>query len=159
MSDLTLVDKLESDLKSIDITKILKYNEKLQDLTKGANTMNAPLYLRDFILAYDETNNLLVKATRYLSQAESALKMAQSIAFFDEAPVFLKERDMKDTVEARKQYIPLNEGVQRAENVKAFAESLVSFLKNKMMEWRLAHDDIKKIAYANDNNNSPYEGM
>jgi hypothetical protein len=159
MSDLTLVNKLEKDLKSLDITKVLKYNEKLEDLTLGANTMNAPLYLRDFILAYDETNVLLSKAMRYLGQAEAALKAAESIAYFDRASDFLIEKNVKDSSEARKRYIPLDPDVQAAERVKALAESMVSLLKNKMMEFRMAHDDVKKMAYANDNNNSQYEGM
>lgn len=158
MSDIALVDKLEQNLKSLDLSKILKYQSKLEGLTSGANTINAPLYMRDFILAYDETNTLLAKATRYLGQAEAALKTAESIAYFDSAPEFLKEKKVKDSSEARKKYVPLDPDVQKAENVKIFAESLVHFLRNKMMEFRMAHDDVKKMAYASDNSNSPYEG-
>jgi hypothetical protein len=158
MSDLTLVSKLGKDLKSLDLSKILKYQQKLEDLTQGANTMNAPMYLRDFILAYDETNNILAKATRYLGQAEAELKSAESMAYFDAAPDFLRDNKVKDSSEARKRYIPLDPRVQEAERVKSFAESMVTFLRNKMQEFRLAHDDVKKIAYASDNNNSPYEG-
>lgn len=159
MSDLAMVSKLEKDLKSLDITKILKYNEQLNNLTQGANSMNAPIYLRDFILAYDETNNLLIKATRYLGQSDAALDVAESIAYFDEAPDYLKSKDVKDTSEARKRYIPLNDGVQAALRLKAQAEAMVAFLKNKLQAFRLAHDDIKKIAYASDSTNSSYEGM
>lgn len=158
MSDLALVNKLEQNLKSLDLTKVLKYHQKLEDLCQGANTMNAPMYLRDFILAYDETNNLLAKASRYLGQAEAALKTAESIAYFDAAPDFLRDKNVKDSSEARKKYVPLDPGVQKAESVKIFAESLVQFLRNKMMEFRMGHDDVKKMAYAGDNNNSAYEG-
>lgn len=158
MSDLALVDRLEQNLKSLDLTKILKYQDKLENLTHGANTMNAPMFMRDFILAYDETNNLLAKATRYLGQAEAALKTAESVAYFDAAPDYLSSKKVKDSSEARKKYVPLDPSVQKAENVKAFAESLVQFLRNKMMEFRMAHDDVKKMAYAGDNANSPYEG-
>src|ERR1039457_4338467 len=105
MSDLALVSRLEKKLESLDLTKILKYQEKLEDLTHGANTMNAPMYLRDFILAYDETNNLLAKATRYLGQAEADLKAAESIAYLDAAPDFLKEKDIKYSAEACKRYV------------------------------------------------------
>lgn len=159
MSDLVLVEKLERDLKSLDMTGVVKYTEKLQDISKGLNTMLAPLYLRDFILAYDITNGLLSKAMYYLGQAEAALKTAESIAYFDNAPEFLEQRSVKDTAEARKKYVPLDPAVQKAEQVRARAEAMVSFLKNKLQEFRLAHDDVKKIAYANDNNNSPNEGM
>lgn len=159
MSDLALVTKLEQNLKSLDITKILKYQEKLEGLTRGANTMEAPMYLRDFILAYDECNNLLMKATRYLGQAEAALKTCESIAYFDFAPDYLRDKKVKDSSEARKKYVPLDPAVQRAENVKASAEAMVQFLRNKMAEFRMAHDDVKKMAYTADNTNSAYEGM
>lgn len=158
MSDLTLVSKLEKDLKSLDLSRILKYNEKLEDLTHGANTMNAPIYLRDFILAYDETNVLLSKAMRYLGQAEAALKTAESIAYFDKAPDYLKGKGVKDSSEAKKMYIPIDPDVQAADRVKGYAEAMVSLLKNKLMEFRMAHDDVKKMAYTNDNSNSAYEG-
>lgn len=159
MSDLEPISKLEKDLKSLDIGNLLRYNQKLEDLTKGANTIQAPMYLRDFILAYDEANVLLAKAMRYLGQAESELKTAESIAYMDNAKDYLNSKDIKDSSEARKRYIPLDPDVQKAEKIKALAESVVQFIKNKMQVYRLAHDDVKKIAYANDNNNSPYEGM
>lgn len=159
MSDLALVEKLEKDLKSLDMTGVVKYTEKLQDISKGLNTMLAPLYLRDFILAYDITNGLLSKAMYYLGQAEAALKTAESIAYFDNAPEFLEKKAVKDTAEARKKFIPLDPSVQKAEQVKARAEAMVSFLKNKMFEFRAAHEAVKKIAYSGDYGNSPNEGM
>jgi len=157
--DLAPLQKLEKNLMSLDITRLRQYQDQIENLTHGANTMNAPMYLRDFILAYDEANNLLARATRYLGQADSALKMAESMAYFENAPEYLEKHSVKDSSEARKRYVPLDPHVQDAERVKSLAESMVQFLKNKMMEFRLAHDDVKKIAYANDNNNSPYEGM
>jgi len=36
---------------------------------------------------------------------------------------------------------------------------MVTFLKNKLQAFRLAHDDTKKIAYANEYNDSSNEGM
>lgn len=159
MSDLELVSKLEKDLKSLDVTEIVKYTEKLKDISKGLNTMLAPIYLRDFIIAYDVTNGLLSKAMFYLGQAESALKTAQSIAYFDSAPDFLAQKGVKDSSSARERFIPLDDGVQRAEQVKARAEATVSFLKNKLFEFRAAHEAVKKIAYSSEYNNSPNEGM
>lgn len=159
MSDLELVNKLERDLKSLDLTAVLKYTQKLEDISGGFNTMLAPVYLRDFIVAYDITNVLLSKAMYYHGQAEASLKTAQAIAYFDKAPDFLANRNVKDTATARDAYVPMDSDVQKAEQVKARAEAMVSLLKNKLQSFRLAHDDVKKIAYSNDNNNSPNEGM
>jgi hypothetical protein len=159
MENLALVSKLEQDLKSLDISRINEYQERLENLTQGANTMNAPLYIKDFILAYDEANILLSKATRLLHQADTALKTAQAIAYMDNAPDYLKEHGMKDTSAARERYIDLDPAVQKAANAKALAESLTLYLRNKMQVFRLAHDSIKKIAYASEMNNSAYEGF
>jgi hypothetical protein len=54
-------------------------------------------------------------------------------------------------VEARKQYVPLNEEVQGAKDLVSMAESVVGFLKNKLITYRMAHDDVKKAAYTQDN--------
>ena len=159
MSDLALVSKLEENLKSLDMTNVLRYTEKLEDISSGFNTMLAPIYIRDFIIAYDITNTLLSKAMYYLGQAESALKTAESIAYLDMAGDFLKERKIKDTADARKRYIPIDPSVQRAEQVKSRAEAMVSLLRNKLYEFRAAHEAVKKIAYSGDYSNSPNDGM
>lgn len=158
MSDLTLVSKLEQDLRSLDLSKVVKYTQKLDDLTQGANTLNAPIFIRDFILAYDETNLLLAKAMRYQGQVKAALETAEAIAYFDKAPDYLKAKGVKDSSEAKKMYIPIDEDVQRAKHVYAQAEAMVSLLKNKLYEFRAAHESVKKMAYSGDYSNSAYEG-
>lgn len=151
---------LERDLQSIDITKVVEYTKKIPDISKGFNTMLAPIYLRDFIMAIDVTNSLLARAIRTDLKAASNLKTQESIAYLDNAKEYLDKRGIKDTAEARKRYVAVDPNVIKANELKAQSEALVSFLRNKMFEFRLAHDDVKKIAYANDyQNNTPNEGM
>lgn len=153
------LEKIERGLQAIDLDKVAAFTKKIADISQGFNTMLAPIYLRDFIMAIDVTNNLLARAIKSDLQADAALKQAEAIAFLDNAIDYLKDRGIKDTAEARKRYIPIDENVMRAAEIKAQTEAMVSFLKNKMFEFRLAHDDVKKIAYSNDyQNNSPYEG-
>jgi hypothetical protein len=122
--------------------------------------MLAPIYLRDFIMAIDVTNSLLARAIRSDLQAAAAVKNQESLAYIDRAGNYLKEKGIKDTAEARKRYVPLDDDVMKAYDLKAQTESMVSFLRNKMFEFRLAHDDVKKIAYSNDyQNNTSNEGM
>jgi hypothetical protein len=118
----------------------------------------APVYMRDFILAYDVTNTMLSRAIRADLEAASAVDTARSIAYLDKAGDYLKLKNIKDSSEARKQYIEIDSDVQRANNLRAKTQAMVSFLKNKMQEFRLAHDDVKKIAYG-DQYLSPEEGM
>jgi len=148
---------VEERLKSVDVTKLVEYTRKIKDIG-SLNKMMAPLYLRDFILAYDVCNTMLSHAMRCNIDAQTALDTARAVAYLDKSSDYLKARDIKDTSEARKQYIDVDEDVIAASNVKAKTEALVSFLKNKMQEFRLAHDDVKKIAYG-EQYMSPVEGF
>jgi hypothetical protein len=107
----------------------------------------------------DITTDLLARAVRNDLRASAKLKEAESIAYFDKAPEYLKEKEVRSSSEAKKMYVPLDEDVQEAQDNKAQSEAMVTYLKNKLQAFRMAHDDVKKIAYANDYNNSPNEGF
>jgi hypothetical protein len=151
------LEKLENDLKTVDVTKLVEYSKKVKDIA-GLNKMMAPLYIRDFIQAYDVANTMLSVAVRYDIQAQTALDNVRSIAYLDKAGDFLKDRGIKDTSEARKQYVDMDQDVLKASDIKAKTTALVSFLKNKLQEFRMAHDDIKKMVYS-DSYNTPDEGF
>lgn len=148
---------VEGRLATIDVTKLAEYTKKIKDIG-SLNKMMSGLYMRDFIIAYDVTNSMLTLAIRCDIEANTALDTARSIAYLDKAGDYLKEKGIKDSSEARKQYIAVDPEVIRATNIKAKTQALTSFLKNKMQEFRLAHDDVKKIAYG-DPYQSPDEGM
>lgn len=148
---------VEKRLKSLDVTKLVEYTRKIKDI--GAlNNMMAPTYLRDFIMAQDHTSSLLSMAIRCDVEAQSALDTAKSIAYLDNAGEYLEKKGIKDTAEARKQYIDLDEDVIKAKDLKAKTAALVTFLKNKYQSFRQAHDDIKKTAYG-DQYQTPNEGF
>lgn len=148
---------VQSQLQALDVTKIAEYSKKLKDIG-SISKMMAPMYLRDFILAYDVTNNLYSNAIRCDIMAQTALDTAKSIAYLDNARVYLEQRQIKDTSEARKQYIDLDADVIAAADVKARTAALVQLLRNKLQEFRMAHDDVKKMTYG-DAYLSPDEGM
>jgi len=159
MADNSLV-KIQEGLQSLDLTRVIEFTKKIQDISKGFNTTLAPIYLRDFILAIDVTNSLLAVAIRTHNRAEAYTKQAEAIAFLDKARDKIIESGLKDSAEARKRYVPMDPDVVDAHEVKSKTEAMVVFLKNKLMEFRLAHDDVKKIAYSNDySHNTEYEGM
>lgn len=157
MSNNTL-EVVERDLASISLDRVVKYSSMLDSIPQAANTMNAPLYLRDMIMAMDVTSELMADAIRAHGKAEAAYKEAEAIAFLDHAGQYLADNKIKDSAEARKRYVPLDDDVKAAADMRAKTEALVTLLKNKWLSFRMAHDDVKKMAYASDYmNNSPSE--
>ena len=157
MSNNTL-EVVERDLASISLDRVVKYSTMLDTIPQAANTLNAPLYLRDMIMAMDVTSELMADAIRAHGKAEAAYKEAEAIAFLDHAGQYLAENKIKDSAEARKRYVPLDDDVKAAADMRAKTEALVTLLKNKWLCFRMAHDDVKKMAYASDYlNNSPGE--
>jgi hypothetical protein len=155
MSDII---KYEETLDPVDVTHIIAYARKIHDIGQGFNKMTAPLYIRDFIIAYDITSNALAKATRKDMEADNTLNTAESIAYLENATAYLTAHDIKDTAEARKRYVALDPGVKTALDAKAKTAAMVSLLKTKLIEFKMAIESVKKIAYG-DMYLSPDEGM
>jgi acid phosphatase class B len=82
----------------------------------------------------------------------------EAIAYLDKASDYLKERNIKDSSEARKRYVDVDSDVIAAKDNKARSEALVALLKNKLNVLKMSHDDLKKITYG-DQHMTPYEGM
>lgn len=148
MSDLTT---------KVDVTRLAQYVNKIQELS-SINKMMAPTYLQDFIIGQDVAASLLAKAMQADSRAKAKVEYAESVAYLDRAKDYLESKGIKDTSEARKQYVNIDEDVMKAKDERAGTEALVYLLKSKQSQLRQAHDDLKKIAYG-DQNLTPYEGM
>ena len=141
----------------LDITRLAEYVNKIQELS-SLNKMMAPKYLQDFIIGQDVAANLLAHAMKNDSRAKAQVEKLEAVAYLEKAKAYLDTRGIKDTSEARKQYVCLDEDVLKAKDHRAFTEALVALLKGKLSQLRQAHDDLKKIAYG-DQNMTPYEGM
>ena len=141
----------------VDITQLAQYTNKIEELS-SVSKMMAPVYLRDFIIGQDVATALLAKAIKADAKAKAKLEYQQSIAYLENAKVYLEAKGIKDTSEARKQYVDIDPEVVDAKDRKAQTEALVVLLKGKCAELRQAHDDLKRITYS-DMNLTPYEGM
>ena len=148
MSDLTT---------KVDVTRLATYVNKIQELS-SISKMMAPVYLQDYIIGQDVAASLLAKAMQADSRAKAKVEQAEAIAYLDRAKDYLESRGIKDTSEARKQYVNIDDDVLKAKDERAGTEALVYLLKSKQSQLRQAHDDLKKIAYG-DQNLTPYEGM
>lgn len=155
MSSNSLV-AVEQRLRTIDVTKLVDYTRKIKDIG-GLNNMMAPQYLRDFILGYDVANTMLSTAVRCEIEAKAALDRAKAIAYLDKASSYCKDNGIKISNGVREQYVELDPDVATARNVYAKSVAMVTFLKNKLQEFRMAHDDVKKMVYS-DSYQTPNEG-
>lgn len=141
----------------MDITQLAFYTNKIEELA-SITKMMAPAYLRDFIRGQDVAITLLAKAIQVDAKAKAKLEYAQSIAYLENAKAYLDLKSIKDTSEARKQYVDVDPDVVMAKDKKAMTEAMVVLLKGKVSELKQAHDDLKKVTYA-DANMTDYEGM
>lgn len=144
-------------LQTIDISQLSIYLEKVKEIS-SVSKMMAGVYLRDLILGQDIAGQLLAKAVQADIKAKAQLEQAEAIAYLDNASEYLREKNIKDSSEARKRYIDIDPNVLDAKDNKARTEALVVLLKNKVSILRMAHDDLKKITYG-DQNLTGYEGM
>ena len=142
---------------TVDVTRLAVYMNKIEELS-SINKMMAPRYLQDFIIGQDVAANLLAKAIQKDSKAKARLDYVESIAYLEKAKGYLDSHSIKDTSEARKQYVNIDADVVAAKDTRASTEAMVVFLKARLGELRQAHDDLKKIVYG-DQNLTPYEGM
>jgi DNA polymerase II small subunit/DNA polymerase delta subunit B len=143
--------------KGIDITQLAEYVNKIEELS-SVSKMMAPVYLRDYILGQDVAANLLAKAIQADSKAKAKLEQAEAIAFLEKAKEYLESKSIKDTSEARKQYVNMDPDVLTAKDNRAKTEALVVLLKSKLNQLRQCHDDLKKIIY-DKSTDTAWEGM
>jgi hypothetical protein len=146
-------------LESDDFLKVLEISKKIHDIARHSNTMYAPSLMKDFIVGIDITVNLLARAVKEEALASHNYKREEALAYFERAPEYLKSQGVRESSEAKKMYAAVDDDVTEAAEAKAKAEAVVVLLKNKLQELRMAHDDVKKIAYASDYNNSANEGF
>lgn len=147
----------EKQVATIDVTQLAVYLSKVKEIA-SINKMMGATYLRDFIEGQDVAGAMLARAIREDAKAKARLEQAEAIAYLDNAADYLKSKGIKDSSEARKRYVDVDENVVAAKDKKAQTEALVSLMKNKLSVLRQAHDDLKKILYG-DQHMTGYEGM
>src|ERR1035437_9747384 len=100
-----------SDLpEKVDITRLAVYVNKIEELS-SINKMMAPRYLQDFIIGQDVAANPLAKAIQRDSKAKARLEYVESIAYLEKTKEYLDAHSIKDTSEARKQYVNIDQDV------------------------------------------------
>lgn len=144
-------------LNSLDVTQLAGYLDKARKIASVPKMM-AGVYLQDLIIGQDIAGQMLAKAVQADIKAKSKLDELEAVAYLDKASDYLREKNIKDSSEARKRYVDIDPDVINAKDHKAKTEALVALLKNKLNVLKMSHDDLKKIHYG-DNNMTQYEGM
>jgi hypothetical protein len=142
---------------TIDVGQLATYLGKVKEIASVTKMMGA-VYLRDFIEGQDVAGQMVAKAVQADIKAKARLERAEAIAYLDKAGDYLASKQIKDSSEARKRYIDIDDDVIAAKDHKAMTEALVSLMKSKQSVLRQAHDDLKKILYG-DSHMTQYEGM
>lgn len=153
----TSIEPVKKELRSVDLDRLIQYDNKLHVLEKAFSKMMASVYLKEFIMAIDTVNDMQAKASQAYALADRYLKYVEAKAYFERAPDFLTNNGVKDSVESRKRYVDLDPEVMEALEIRAKTEAIVKFLYNKMQQYRMCHDDIKKVVYG-DQFMTQYEG-
>ena len=135
-----------NEIATIDITQLATYLEKANQIASVSKMMGG-VALQDLIKGQDVAGQLLAKAVQEDIKAKAKLEQAEAIAYLDYASDYLKSKNIKDSSEARKRYVDIDDGVIAAKEHKAKTEALVSLMKNKLSVLRQAHDDLKKVLY------------
>lgn len=142
---------------TIDVGQLATYLDKANQIA-SVSKMMAGVYLQDLIKGQDVAGQLVAKAVQADIKAKARLERAEAIAYLDKAGDYLASKQIKDSSEARKRYIDIDEEVLAAKDHKAMTEALVSLMKSKLSVLRQSHDDLKKIIYG-DTHMTSYEGM
>ena len=151
------ITKIEKTIGLMNVTGLVTYTKKVGEIA-NITRLSAPEYIRDFIMAYDMTATMLSELTRTFLEAKAALDHAESIAYLEEAAEYLKKNEIKDTADARKRYVDINPAVVECKDLVGRITAMDQLLKNKLTLFKAAHDDVKKIYYA-DQERSVFEGM
>lgn len=122
------------------------YSDLLRDFhSVGKST--APLFLTRAIDAYDTCGVLYSRILFIEMASKNTFNAAKAEAFLERSQEYLTKNGVKDTASARDKYVDMDKGVLFAGNINSLANSLLILIKNKLEEFKMVHDDIKKIAY------------
>lgn len=142
---------------NIDITQLAPYLDKANNIA-SVSKMMVGVYLQDLIKGQDIANSFLARAVQADIKAKTRLDYVESLAYLDRAGEYLQSKGIKDSSEARKRYVDIDQDVLAAKDKKAQTEALVALLKGKVNVLRQSHDDLKKLHYG-DQYMTGFEGM
>jgi hypothetical protein len=128
----------------LDMTAIFEYEQMIHAIAT-INNINGAFYMREFLNAKDLASSYYCRLMYDFERAKNKAKEAYAIAYLVNSEEYLKEKGVKSTDEAKKQYSQLDPAYQAAKDNQDKLEALVTLMGNKVKKFQDAHDDVKKI--------------
>lgn len=128
----------------VNMTEIYEY-EKMVHAIATINNMNGAFYMREFLNAKELASSYYCRLMYDFEQAKNKAREAAAIAYLVNADEYLKERGIKSTDEAKKQYIQIDPDYKLFKDRQDQYEALMTLMQNKVKKFQDAHDDVKKI--------------
>lgn len=128
----------------LDMTQIYEYEQMVHAIAT-INNMNGAFYMREFLNAKELASSFYCRLMYNFEQAKNKAREAAAVAYLVNADEYLKEKAIKSTDEAKKQYIQIDPAYKRAKDNQDKYEALMTLMQNKVKKFQDAHDDVKKI--------------
>lgn len=109
------------------------------------NTVNAGMYLRDFLRAIEAASRLHAKSLFDYEKAKDRTASMRSIAILDKAPEGLRDRELRVTEENVKQFAVQDENYINAREAESYWKAMSTYIENRLRKYEKAHDDVKKL--------------
>lgn len=143
-NNLTESIKEEYEKRMEEIRPILVIIEKPLDLTDSSFRQAVFPKLSFGLRKAGELESYLLY---YYKMSVDALKRAKAVAFLEEFEAYAKTKELKFTDKSREFYIPLNEKVQKAQEIEAILEAYLVNIKTIKQEIIMAMSTIKGMVY------------
>lgn len=128
----------------LDMTEIYEYESMITAIA-NINNMNGAFYMREFLNAKELASSFYCRLLYDFEQSKNKTKEACAIAYLERSEQYLKEKGIKSTDEAKKQYVQIDADYKKAKDRQDMYEALMVLMKNKVDKFQSAHDDVKKI--------------
>lgn len=128
----------------VNMTEIYEY-EKMIHAIATINNLNGAFYMREFLNAKELASSFYCRLMYDYEQSKNKAREAQAIAYLEKADEYLKEKNIKSTDEAKKQYVQIDPDYKAAKDRQDMVEALMTLMQNKVKKFQDAHDDVKKI--------------
>lgn len=129
---------------TLDMGAVWNYEHMIEDLSM-VNSMNGPLYMREFLKAKELVSSIYSKLILDYERAKNETKKQYALAYLERSQDYIKARSLKDTDETKKQYVQIDNHYQKAKDEEDALRAMITLIGNKVDKFQNAYEATKKI--------------
>lgn len=129
---------------TLDMTSIYQYENLVEDIAV-VNSMNGPLYMKEFLKAKELTSSIYSKLILDFERSKNETKKQYALAYLERSEDYIKSRNLKSTDETKKQYVQIDQQYQAAKDGEDMLRALITLVGNKVDKFQNAYEASKKI--------------